>query len=345
MKKHFSTIALALMSIVCPAQDFLLSQFYAMPMSVNAAATGYMESGKMRASLAYRSNWDEAKNEGAYQGALAALEYRQCFKENFWAIGGLVQTEGTRFARFGQAQLRLSGAFHYRLGESFYASVGGGGGVLQYGAMLDGLRYDRQFVTNVGYDPNVGNGESFADDNLFRLDLNAGAQVYDTYRGWSAGVALTHLNRPEFSFLGEENTLGVGLAMHGSWTFWMKKMQRGQKKPAGSAMVARGLYYRQSVLGSNSRQWQALLGGFYKLHGKGDGTFMGGVMARFAGRADKGAVIESLVPSIQMGKTARLGISYDLNVQKLAVPSAGRLEFTFAWNFGNEDKCINCPGL
>ncbi len=342
MKKYLSSFLFFLTSFASQAQDFMLSQFYSLPMSVNAAATGYMESGNQRISLAYRGNWDDLNTEGIYQGGLAAYEYRHCSKHNFWALGGLLQAEGTRFARFEQAQLRLSGAFHYNLGEGIYASVGGGGGALQYGAALGDLRYDRQFVTNVGYDPNLGSGESFPSDNLIRLDLNAGAQVYDAYRGWGAGIAFTHLNRPEFSFLGEQNFLGIGLAVHGTGTIWVKKAQRGRERPEGSALIIRGLYYRQSVSGSNSRQWQTLLGGFYKLKGKGDGTFLAGCMARFAGRTGRGAVIESLVPSLQMGGTARIGLSYDFNVQKLAVPSAGRLELTFGWTFGNEERCINC---
>lgn len=342
MRRFFFIFPFILPALTAPAQDFLLSQFYALPMSVNAAATGYMETGNQRISLAYRGNWDELNTEGIYQGGLAAYEYRHCSKENFWALGALMQAEGTRFAQFEQVQLRLSGAFHYNMGKGLYAAIGGGGGLLQYGAALGDLHYDRQFVTNVGYDPNLGSGESFPAENLIRLDLNAGAQMYNVQRGWSAGVAFSHLNRPEFSFLGEKNFLGIGIAVHGAGTFWLKKAQRGRARPEGSALVFRGLYYRQSVSGNNSRQWQMLLGGFYKLKGKGEGTLLAGCMTRFAGRSGRGMVVESLVPSFQIGGAARLGLSYDFNVQKLAVPSAGRLELTFGWTFGNEQRCINC---
>lgn len=335
MKKYFSAFTFILLSFYSPAQDFMLSQFYSMPMSVNAAATGYMASGNQRISLAYRSHWDEVKTEGAYQGGLAAYEYRHCAKQNFWALGILAQAEGARFAQFEQAQLRLSGAFHYQLDDGLFIAVGGGVGGLQYGASLDGLRYDRQFVTNIGYNPALPSGESFPAQSLIRLDLNAGAQIYDTWRGWGGGVAFAHLNQPEFSFLGEKNFLGIGLAVHGTGTFWLNKAQKGKS----SALLVRGLYYRQ---GGNSRQWQTLAGGFFKLKGTVDRTLLAGCMLRFAGRTGRGAVVESLVPSIQLGGAARLGLSYDFNVQKLAVPSAGRLELSFGWTFGDEKKCINC---
>ena len=57
----------------------------------------------------------------------------------------------------------------------------------------------------------------------------------------------------------------------------------------------------------------------------------------------QGAVIESVVPTAQFGGArGRLIFNCDLNVQLLAVPSAGRLELTLTWSLGNEGKCVVC---
>lgn len=344
--KYLPIIILLAFTAPVSAQDFLFSQFYAVPMSLNAAATGHIETGNQRITTAYRGQWDDSRaSEGAYQGAWVSYEYRHCQKHNFWAAGVQMQAEGTRFARYEQLQARLSGAFHYRLSRhGLYAAVGGGGGVLQYGAQLDGLRYDNQFVSGIGYDPTRGSGENFTDSNPSEMaaDLNAGAQVYHAEGGWGGGVAFLHLNQPQFSLLGQKNFLGIGLAMHGTGTIWLKKSKR-------SAVVLRGLCVRQSLSGANSRQWQGLVGGFWKMTSKGGGVFAPGCMLRATGREKTAggsgplAVVESLIPTVQVGsQRARLGLSYDFNVQRLTVPSAGRVELTLTWAFGQEDKCVLC---
>ena len=355
--KHIFTLLLLLLACLVRAQDFLYSQFYAVPMSLNAAATGHIETGNQRITTAYRAQWASPESgDGAYQGAWTSYEYRHCLKRNFWAVGGLVQAEGARFARYQQAQARLSGAFHYRLSrrgpsrqglskQGFYAAVGGGIGGLQQGAALGGLRYDHQFVSGTGYDPSRGSGENFADDNPNRwvTDLNAGAQVYHTTEGWGGGLAFLHLNRPQFSVLGQNNFLGIGLVAHWTHTFWLHESKR-------SALVVRGLYVRQSASGQNSRQWQGLGGVFWKMTGRSGGLLAPGCMLRTAGRerpvvgrGKASAALESVVPTVQLGNQRfRLGLSYDWNVQRIAAPSAGRMEVALMWNLGEEDRCVVC---
>lgn len=344
--KHLTTLFLSLLATAATAQDFLFSQFYAVPMSVNAAATGHIEAGNQRITTAYRSQWAAAESgEGAYQGAWVSYEYRHCQKRNFWALGGSVQAEWSRFARYEQVQGRLSGAFHYRLSRrGLYATAGIGGGMLQYGAQLGGLRYDNQFV-NGRYDPGQGSGEPFSDVNPSQSvpDLNAGAQMYHTQAGWGGGLAFTHLNQPQFSFLGEKNFLGIGAVVHATYTFWLKKSKR-------SGLVVRGLYVRQSLSGKNSRQWQGLAGCSWRWTGKGGMTFAPGLMLRAAGRAapvaggkNRPVALESVVPTVQWGSPkARLGLSHDANLQRLARPSGGRTELTLTWMLGEEDKCVVC---
>jgi len=345
--KNLYTFFVVLFSHSVQAQDFLFSQFYAVPMSLNAAATGHIEVGNQRVTTAYRGQWATPESsDGIYQGAMASYEYRHCQKRNFWAVGGLLQAEGTRFARYEQLQGRLSGAFHYRLSRhGLYAAVGGGGGLLQYGAQLGGLRYDNQFVSGIGYDPTLGSGEHFTNDNPseMSLDLNAGAQVYHAEDGWGGGIAFQHLNQPKFSFLEQNNFLGIGVAAHATYTFWLKESKR-------SAFVVRGLYVRQSASGGNSRQWQGLLGGFAKLTSRGGFVFAPGCMLRTAGRGrpvvgkgNSSVALESVIPTLQFGRAnARLNMSYDFNVQQIAAPSAGRMEVALTWIFGEENKCVVC---
>ena len=83
------------------------------------------------------------------------------------------------------------------------------------------------------------------------------------------------------------------------------------------------------------------------------GVFAPGCMLRVAGREPsviggrkQAAVLESMVPTLQWGdKQARLGLSYDVNVQRLAVPSAGRLELALTWTFGEVGRCVVCSGF
>ena len=333
--QYLYTFLLFLLLQAAQSQDLQFAQFYAVPMFVNAAATGHLEEGSQRITIAYRGQWDQASAAGPYQGALAAYEYRHCQKHNFWALGGWLQSEGARFANYRQGQVKLSGAFHYQLGQDFYASVGLGGGALQYGAALSDLRYDAQFAPGQGYDPHLATGENLeASNTRWQPDLNTGAQIYNPRQGWVFGAALSHLNRPNFSILGKDNFLGVGLSVHGTATIRTTSRQ---------AFVLRGLTYRQSVLGSNSAQWQTLLGGFYRMTSRGEGLFSAGCLLRLSGNTGRHGPFEALVPTVQLGaKQLRFGLSYDLNLRKLVSPSLGRVELTMGWTFGEVSHCVVC---
>ena len=117
-------------------------------------------------------------------------------------------------------------AYHISLSRTLYLSAGFSGGVLQYRLNTEGMTFDNQFGTQ-GFDASLPNLEDFDDTQKTVADLSTGLSIFDTKSAWLVGFALHHFNQPQYSFLrSENNRLGVGLAIHGSWTVSLSPIQR-----------------------------------------------------------------------------------------------------------------------
>lgn len=322
-------------------QDFQFGQYYVSPVLNNPAAAGFMSAGAHRLALMYRGQWDNAWSEEAYQGAAASYDSRRCLKNGFLAFGLHVQAEGAQLAGFRQIQSGISVAYHPQLARNLAASVGFYAGALHYALDPGALRFDAQW-NGQHYDPAQSNEENFAHESRFHPDLGVGIMLYSTEAaGWSAGIALQHLNKPKYSFLGDENELGIGLSAHASYALPLSPSKQRQ-------LVFRTLLRKQS-LGQNSRQWQIMPGAMFKLVFSSDldNNLTGGLYLRLSGHEHGQAfTADALVPTVHFNKGGwSFGLSYDANVSSLTTTPAGGVELTMARRFGDESRCIKCPGM
>jgi len=324
-------------------QDYHFANSIQLPQLLNPGATGSGSVHRTRIASLYRGQWDNLVSQQAYQGASIFADMRFCLqnsKKNFYALGIGLQHDFSPLGYFYNSNGLLTAAYHQHLGAETFASVGGSLGGLAMGIHPEKLKFDEQFQ-NGTYDPSNSNGENFLRDNIFQPDLSAGFVLYNNKQGWSAGVSWRHLNKPIYSLQGDENRLGVGLVLYGTGTIWKTRVN-------GQSLQGRALYRRQSVTGSNSKQWQTMAGLFYQTGFSGPTGMKMTAGAYLRGGSLPGVAfsVNTLVPAVQIGNDWFSTIlSYDVDIARTRSRFAGGLELVFQVSFGKTDRCIVCSGF
>ena len=193
------------------AQDPVFSQFYAHPLGVNPAFAGKTEGGS--AALNYRNQWP-----GINQAYVTyAASYDQYFSYINSGFGLSILTDDAGRGLYKTTDLSIYYAYHVRYNRNLQMRLGIEAGYInsrvdwsrlvfldqldpEFGAMSPGgLPYPTDEVP-----PLDGNAVSV-------LDVSMGVLVYnDKFYG---GLALKHLNSPQFSFLKINEDLIEGLPM------------------------------------------------------------------------------------------------------------------------------------
>lgn len=198
------------------AQDPHLSQYFNVPVFYNPALAG-SEIQNMRIALDYRNQWiapgvsfktqtialDKIVNRVGF-GLM--INKNSAGKDGFSRLsilGGISYT-----ARFGDKKLnRLTAGFQV--------------GVLQKSFNPANLTFDNQYTPDIGYDPSASSGETFANTKVSRPDVNAGLNYsYGLGNGEVkvkpfAGVSFAHINKPNESFIEENNSNPIRTTVYG----------------------------------------------------------------------------------------------------------------------------------
>jgi type IX secretion system PorP/SprF family membrane protein len=348
MKINFCLLWL-LVPLALRAQDPAQSQFFSQMHLVNPAASGFIP-GEMasRVSLFHRSQWAPLRME-AYQAMGVSFEHRWCLGNgHFWSLGGQVQRDGARLGHWNNIRPQVMASYHMDIADELYLSAGFQGGALQTSFDPQNLRFDAQF-TATGYQPDAFNGENFARTASLDYDLHAGLLLYHTRQKWVAGLALHHLNRPDYSFLTladntTPNRLDLGFTLHGSaplGTFDAIKKGRHWKAHVLLKKQSLTISGRQTP-DASSQQWQLVLGAETRpLFRVSTGAFV-----RLAGSSPRGWLPDSFIWLFKVNTgDAQIGLSYDVLLSQLGFGNRhnGALELSLNVAFREYKKCVVCP--
>jgi type IX secretion system PorP/SprF family membrane protein len=328
------------------AQDFQFSQYYATPLLVNPALTGYMDGLKsgesnqpeVRFSAAYRNQLYRGVQD--YNGAAIAMDWRHCLpacvncgkSRSSWAIGGILQADGSRFASYRNIRAGLSGAYHLQLKNDVVLSAGASGSWFNFGFDPTALQLDQQFDGR-GHNPGFGSPDPLvtAERSKSQLDLNAGAN-FSARLGkgqLTAGLALYHLKPIEYTLAGSKNQLGVGTGVYLTYE--------------KTRVTLRGFYRRQSVWGQNGRQQQILAGPVFHTKKLPLG---GGILFRANNHHRTDFALDGAVLITQLRlQGLQLQISYDIALSAVRTATSGAFELTMTHVWGDFKRCVYCPGL
>lgn len=199
-------LALILFSTIMKAQDVHFSQFAMSPLLLNPALTGF-SSGDYRAYANFRTQWNTIDGGGSayrtFAGGADMVVGKATKYSSFAGVGLSFFSDQAGNAGFQTNNVALSLAYHLIMNRRRNMSLSFGlkGGFNMRGFDPSKATYDIDFEQGTG---NIGNQkESFAKSKVYYGDVAAGLFYSATLKSGSElylGTALSHINQPMISF-------------------------------------------------------------------------------------------------------------------------------------------------
>ncbi len=303
------------------AQDIHFSQFYMAPLlqnPANAGATVGLES-----TLNYRTQWKSVTVPYKTFGAAVHGRFiKKKSQKNFFAAGLNVNYDEAGDGLLKTTSFSGALAYHVRLNKVHKIGVGFTGGLGQRRIDFGNFEWGSQYSEGV-YNANLPTGETLMNPTFSYLDFatgivwsfdNQSGRIHtegNNYLKGSAGFAIHHFNRPNYSFNETGEKLWIKYVAHANFLISI---------PSSKIAVNPGfLFYsqgpnRQILVGSMIR-YDILPESKYTGQYKGAGAYLGAYV-----RAGDAIVISSMLEFANYA----IGFSYDANLSTLRPASNGR---------------------
>jgi type IX secretion system PorP/SprF family membrane protein len=335
MFKTVFIILLLLISFLSKAQDIHFSQFNNVPFYLNPAQTG-MISEQFRFSANTKHQWQSVTIP--YQTYLAAFDMSIQRKGNHLGKVGL----GTDFMRekAGDAFLGTSGfglsCSYIKALSRFNNEFLSGGISLKFHQKSfnpDNLYFDNQY-NGLIYDPSLPGGESFTKYNFWFPTLSAGvAYMYklSNRNELLMGLSAMNINKPKQSFF-NDNTIRLNTRWAANITYKNNILRNGAVLP--SLFFSKQGVFTEIIFGADYNFVKNFDPWFYK-------AYSAGMFYRFG----DGIILRARLDYLNY----KFGISYDVNMSKLAPAShcRGGFEFSISAVFNKAERKTNheipCP--
>ena len=293
------------MSVQAAAQDLHFSQFYHNPLQYNPALTG-MFRGDMRASALYRSQWTSVPV--SYRTVSGIVDWKTLKRDaNLLSIGLMLEHDRAGDAALTWTQIGATAGVAHALGENQALSAGAGLALVQRSFDISGLKFRNQWTGEI-YDPVLPTGENFNKNSRLAPSLSAGLNWHygpaDTRTRVDAGAGAFHLNRPNISFLDDEDRrlpMRYSLFLDGA-------LQTGEMTDAVVFAVVQQMGKAREIVAG---------GGLRRLLSPDDNLAVRFTLALRAG--------DALIPAFQLEwQNWTAGVSYDWNISDFDVATGGR---------------------
>lgn len=192
-------------------QDIHFSQFYASPLNLNPALTGYSE-GDYRVAGIYRNQWNTVTTPYVTYGASYDMRLlKDKLKKDVFGVGGSFVSDRSGNGKIGLMSMMVSAAYHKQLGKKTeqYLGLGIQLGYVQRSLSYESLTFPSQH-NGSEFDTGMSNGENFDKTTTGYFDMQVGLMWSTRIKervGIFAGVTAYHLTRPKESFLGDDTRL------------------------------------------------------------------------------------------------------------------------------------------
>lgn len=238
------------------AQDPRFSQYFASPLTLNPAYTGFFE-GRFRLASNFRNQWLGVGDPFT----TASIGFEGKFMSNqlyddVWGGGVTAMYDRTAAGSYNSTYVSLSTAYHKQLDADGYQHLGLGFQGSFGSRVLDfnKISFNEQFASR-GFDLSLPNGENFISRTAGYFDVNVGVlyNFHGERERYYLGSSLYHVSRPSISFLGnEEYVLPARYTVHGgaSWLVgaYSELYVSGQYMQQGTAKeTVMGLAYGHTV--------------------------------------------------------------------------------------------------
>ncbi|HMT30174.1 MAG TPA: type IX secretion system membrane protein PorP/SprF, partial [Bacteroidia bacterium] len=228
-------------------QDARFSQYFNNPLTLNPALAGNGIE-YIRVTGIYRNQWAGMGNPFTTQGFAVDKVVNRV------GLGAGITRNGA--GDEGIRTLSISGnlAYHLPLGKDKINTLSAG---LQIGIVNKSfdqskLSFDNQYNPDAGYDPNMGSNEIFTSTSVTRPDVNIGLFWQ---RGWQhkevrfkpfLGFSMSHVNRPDETFIVENNKAPIKKTLYGGGGYLITE----QLEVRPSVMLLRQDQFKETTFGS-----------------------------------------------------------------------------------------------
>ena len=212
-------IYLLVLALPLQSQDIHFSHFFAAPLNLNPALTGYFE-GDYRIGGNVKNQWESISIP--YRTFSVYGDYKIIKNINSLLSTGLVfinDASGT-----GDLNVRkITGSVAYQISFNFPVSVSAGIGIGYVNKNIDfnNFYFDEQW-TSSGFNENIPSTELSGIQDLDYIDIHTGLLIDYTFLNdytIFAGFNLSHAFTPEESFYGSDNQIGKRPVLHGGGKF------------------------------------------------------------------------------------------------------------------------------
>ncbi len=219
MRNVYALLLALLLPLCVRSQDIHFSQFYASPLTLNPALSGYSQ-GDYRAAGIYRNQW--ATVTAPYVTFAASYDMRLLknkLKKDVFGVGALAVHDRSADGVVSLFSGYVSASYHKLLSKkgNHYLGLGVQLGYVQRQLKANGLLLPSMF-NGTDFDPNAVSGENFANTSIGYFDMNAGLLYSATPHeriGLFQGATLYHLTQPKESFLNQDVRLKMRYSIHG----------------------------------------------------------------------------------------------------------------------------------
>lgn len=325
-------LAIMLASYASFAQDIHFSQFHSAPLFLNPALAG-INGGNYRFVANYKTQW----NGLAPYNTVAASYDMNLFKPqgktgNYGGIGVFFYTDKAGDSELRTTQVNLNLSYTVMLSKKQSITSGLVGGLGHRSINYANLIFDNQYDGN-GPNPQLGNGENFATDNVLYPELGAGFLwnfVKNQKTNVYVGGSVFHLSQPNLSFMeSRDEKLYIKFIGHAGGYFGITEqvfilpsvlyMNQGPHNQFNMGALVK---VRKSILPSDKTAFY--IGGWYRL---------------------KDALI--LNARVDIGQF-NIGFSYDINLSGLTPASnangGAELSLIYTGFFKNrKNSVVSCP--
>jgi len=323
-----SVTALSLQTVV--AQDIHFSQFYASPMSLNPAETGFFD-GNWRFTNNYRTQWSAIGIP--YKTISAGFDKPfKLKKDSKIGLGVFFVNDNSGASNLTVNKLFLSGNYIFTVDDTHTFGLAVQLGYIVKSFTLNGLTVPSQFNTISGfYDPNLPNNVNTWDENINYADFNAGVNYSGKFGKYTpyGGIGIFHITNPTESFLRAEDKLPMRIVFN-----------------AGAIIpIKENIYLKPNLLTMyHKRAGDWVLGtlGYYLLPEQNmiDKAFAG-VHTRYSFNN-----FDSMIFTGGVGLYGfDVGISYDVNISSLKVATNSRGAFEISIIYKNITQSLTRVAL
>lgn len=329
-KMCFLLVTGCLSMVTAFAQDVGFSQFYEQPLLRNPGLAGVF-TGNIRATASYRNQWESVTVPYRTVGLSAEFKTPVNFVRDGYATFGLqLLRDIAGDSKFSTMQIMPALTYGVSLSQdrNSYLSLGIMGGSLQQRFDQSKLQFNDQFVagSNGMYSISPSSRQVFDNTSVNYLDASVGISYNGVFRNrrddlydidYFIGAGLYHITMPEVSFfkgqiitLNRKFTANAGLSAPVSefnrfilYADYFKQFNR-QLKPVGISTIQAG-----AMLSLGFDEHTITFGGLYRMR-------------------------DAIIPVVQVQWTQfMLGMSYDINIDKLAAASKyrGGFELTLSY--------------